>query len=74
MLDINGHELAAGDYAQLLVRIEEITPEGIRVRIANSEMELVVGFKNDEALGGHVADSELIFLSGKPEEPNEPHL
>ena len=67
MLDINGHELGVGDYAQLLVRVEEISDEGIRVRIANSEMELRVGFKNDEALGGLVADSELIFLASAAE-------
>jgi hypothetical protein len=34
MLDINGHPIAAGDYAQLLVRVEEIDQDGLRRRKA----------------------------------------
>jgi hypothetical protein len=71
MLDINGHPLGPGDYCQLLVRVEEITPEGIRVRVANSDFEMQVGFKQDEALGGAVADSELIFLANPKQSPAE---
>jgi hypothetical protein len=62
VLDINGKSLEVGDFGQLLVRVEEISPAGIRIRIANSTEQLLVGFKRDEALGGDVADSELIFL------------
>ena len=60
MLDINGQPLSTGDPVQLLCEVVSIDPEeGVRVRILNSEMELVVGCKHDEALGGWVADSEL---------------
>lgn len=60
MLDINGQPLAPGDPVQLLCEVVSVDPqEGVRVRILNSEMELVVGCKHDEALGGWVADSEL---------------
>lgn len=61
MNDTHGRELAAGDHALLLVHIEEIREDGIRVRIANSTMELLVGFRHDEVLG-QVADSELIVV------------
>jgi hypothetical protein len=60
MFDINGQPLAAGDPVQLLCEVVSVDQaEGVRVRILNSEMELVVGCKHDEALGGWVADSEL---------------
>jgi len=63
MRDINGQELVAGGAAQLLCEILEVAPdEGVRVRILNSEQELLIGCKYDEALGGHVADSELAVL------------
>ena len=58
--DINGQLLNQGDAVQLLCKIVSLDPaEGIRVRIMNSEMELLIGCKHDEALGGMVADSEL---------------
>jgi len=59
MLDINGQELRAGEPAQLLCEVVEITKAGIRVRVMNSTMELLVGASQDEVLGGLVADSEL---------------
>lgn len=59
MLDINGQELREGGLAMLLCEVLEIEPQGVRVRVMNSDMELGVGAKHDEVLGGMVADSEL---------------
>jgi hypothetical protein len=59
VLDINGQELREGAAASLLCEIVAIEPEGIRVRVMNSDMELLVGTHHDEVLGGLVADSEL---------------
>ena len=59
ILDINGQELREGDPASLLCQVVSIEPEGLAVRIMNSEMVLQVGVRQDEALGGLVADSEL---------------
>jgi hypothetical protein len=59
MLDINGREFHEGGAALLLCEVLAIEPEGVRVRIMNSDMELLVGVKHDEVLGGKVADSEL---------------
>ena len=60
MYDINGQPIAEGDTVQLLCKVVSADPrEGVRVRVMNSEMELVVGCKHDEALGGCIADSEL---------------
>jgi hypothetical protein len=59
ILDINGQELHEGDPVSLLCQITAIETEGIAVRIMNSEMVLQVGIRQDEALGGLVADSEL---------------
>ena len=64
MLDINGAALAEGDTAQLLCEIRQITGDGIVVRVMNSEMELLIGAKHDEVLGGMVADSELTLFEG----------
>lgn len=59
MFDINGQEFREQGGALLLCEVLEIVPEGVRVRILNSDMELLVGAKQDEVLGGLVADSEL---------------
>ena len=66
MLDINGQPLEEGGLALLLCEVVAIEPEGVRIRIMNSEMELGVGAKHDEVLGGMVADSELTAF--KPED------
>lgn len=58
-LDINGQEIREGGLALLLCEVVEIEPTVVRVRIMNSEIELGVGTKRDEVLGGQVADSEL---------------
>lgn len=70
MRDINGQPLNPGDIAQLMCEVTSVDPrEGVRVRILNSEMELVVGCKHDEALGGCIADSELVrFVEIEPRE------
>jgi hypothetical protein len=63
MLDINGLEVVEGSLGKLLCEILSVDPEeGVRVRILNSEMELLIGCKQDEALGGLVADSEFAML------------
>jgi hypothetical protein len=59
MLDVNGQELHERGAALLLCEVIAIEPEGVRIRIMNSDMELLVGVKRDEVLGGQVADSEL---------------
>lgn len=59
MKDINGLDLREGDDAQLLCKVIEIREEGVAIRIMNSEMTLFIGCKQDEVLGGTVADSEL---------------
>ena len=59
MLDINGQELREGGMALLLCEVLAIELDGVRIRVMNSEMELGVGAKHDEVLGGLVADSEL---------------
>ena len=71
MLDINGGELREGEAALLLCHVVSIDPEGIRVRIMNSDMELLVGTRHDEALGGEVADSELTAIAPEPETGTE---
>jgi hypothetical protein len=78
MLDINGQELVEGGMAMLLCEILEIEPGQVRIRIMNSDMELAVGAKQDEVLGGMVADSELTAFVEQPrvmarsEPENEP--
>jgi hypothetical protein len=62
MLDINGQELREGDDAQLLCQVVEVKEQMVVVRIMNSEMLLSIGAKQDEVLGGLVADSELTFF------------
>jgi hypothetical protein len=69
MLDINGQEFRKGGAALLLCEVLEVLDEGVRVRIMNSEIELLVGAKHDEVLGGQVADSELTaFVEQAPPE------
>jgi hypothetical protein len=57
--DINGGELRQGGMAMLLCEVLAIEDGGVRVRVMNSELEIVVGTKHDEVLDGMVADSEL---------------
>jgi hypothetical protein len=64
MLDVNGQELRDRDLVQLLCEVIEVDEsEGVRVRILNSEIELLIGCKRDEVLG-LVADSELVKFDG----------
>lgn len=64
MMDINGSELRPHDLAKLLVEIVGFVPggAGVIVRVLNSEEQLAVGARIDEALGGLVADSELTLF------------
>jgi len=60
MKDINGRELRAGGAAMLLCEVLAIDDaEGVRLRVMNSDLEILVRAKHDEVLGGFVADSEL---------------
>lgn len=70
--DCNGEELRPGGHASLLCEILEASPEIIRLRVMNSEMELAVGVSPDEVLG-LVADSELTAFFELPggDEPHE---
>jgi hypothetical protein len=72
MLDINGQELRKNGMALLLCEVLEIQPDQIHLRVMNSEMELAVGAKHDEVLGGLVADSELTAFVEAPPVPKEP--
>jgi hypothetical protein len=69
MLDINGQPIEEGRLALLLCEVLAIEPDGVRIRIMNSDMELSVGAKVDEVLGGMVADSELTAFVETPAEP-----
>lgn len=51
---------------QLLCQVLEAGPEGVLVRILNSDIELTVGVKHDEALGGLIADSEFAMIVYRP--------
>lgn len=63
MFDINGQEIVEGAAGSLLCEVVSVDPdEGIRVRLLNSELELLIGCRRDEALGGLVADSEFAVL------------
>lgn len=64
MLDINGQELREGALAMLLCQVLDIGEDSVRVRVLNSELEIDVGAKHDEVLGGLVADSELTAFEG----------
>jgi hypothetical protein len=57
--DINGGELREGGMAMLLCEVLAVDDSSVRVRVMNSELEILVGAKHDEVLGGLVADSEL---------------
>jgi hypothetical protein len=61
MKDVNGGELREGGMAMLLCEVMTIDePGGVLVRVMNSpELEIYVGAKHDEVLGGWIADSEL---------------
>lgn len=62
MLDINGIEITEGGAGQLLCEVLSVEEDGVHVRILNSETELLIGCKHDEALGGVIADSEFAML------------
>jgi hypothetical protein len=66
MLDLNGRQFREHGMALLLCEVLAIETEGVRVRILNSDLELLVGCKRDEVLG-EVADPELTVY--EPEEP-----
>jgi hypothetical protein len=66
MKDINGQELREGGAAMLLCEILSIDQDHIVLRVMNSDLEIAVGAKHDEVLGGLVADSELTAF----EDPN----
>ena len=66
MLDVNGQELREAGNASLLCEILSISETGVHVRILNSDMELWIGCKYDEVLGGMVADSELTAFVEDP--------
>lgn len=68
MLDINGQELDERDLVQLLCEVVSIDEEGIRVRILNSEQELLVSVQRDEVLGLH-ASPELTKFEGQTPAP-----
>jgi hypothetical protein len=59
MLDINGQELRDGAAALLLCEILSIGVDQVLLRVMNSDLQIAVGAKHDEVLGGLVADSEL---------------
>jgi len=64
MLDINGQELNEKDLVSVLCEVVEIEDSGVRVRILNSEQELMVSSFQDEVLGGLVVSSELTKFNG----------
>lgn len=66
MLDINGQELRQGGLASLLCEVLEVEADHVRIRVMNSDMEMAVGAKHDEVLGGMVADSELTAFMEEP--------
>jgi len=59
MKDINGGEIRQGGMAMLLCEVLAIDDAGVRVRVMNSDLEILVGTKHDEVLGGAIVDSEL---------------
>lgn len=59
MKDINGGELREGGMAMLLCEVLATNEDHVHVRVMNSDLEITVGVKYDEVLGGLVADSEL---------------
>jgi len=59
MKDVNGGDLRVGGMAMLLCEVQQIDADGVHLRVMNSELDVLVGFKHDEVLGGLVADSEL---------------
>jgi hypothetical protein len=73
VLDINGQPLTEGGLASLLCQIVEISGDGVRLRILNSDEELVVSARHDEVFGGLVADSELTaFIEAPAAAPSLP--
>jgi hypothetical protein len=67
--DINGGELRQGGIAMLLCEVLAIDESGVRVRVMNSELEILVGVKHDEVLSGAVADSELTAFELRADSP-----
>jgi hypothetical protein len=66
VLDVNGGQLREGGMAMLLCEVLAIENDGVRVRVMNSELEILVGTKHDEVFGGLVADSELTAFEPLP--------
>jgi hypothetical protein len=73
--DINGQRLEKGGMALLLVQVVDFSehdePRHVRIRVANSDLEMAVGARFDEALGGVVADSELTAFVETPAERDQ---
>jgi hypothetical protein len=65
--DINGQDIRKGDLVQLLCEVIAVEDAaGVHVRVMNSETEMLIGCKQDEVLGGAVADSELTGFEEAP--------
>jgi len=63
MHDIHGKSIEPGALAQLLCTVLSVDEEeGVKVRIYNSEEELLVSCSHDEVLGWRVAPELLIRL------------
>jgi hypothetical protein len=69
--DINGQELIEGGAALLLCEILSIGADGVVLRVMNSELEIAVGAKHDEVLGGLVAESELTAFIEQASAPDD---
>jgi len=69
MIDSNGQELKEGDLVAMVCEVVAVAGEdddnGIRIRILNSEQELLVTASHDE-VHGWVASSELMKLMLPP--------
>lgn len=66
MKDINGGELRERGMAMLLCEVVAIEEKCVHLRVMNSDLEIAVGAKHDEVLGGLVADSELTAFEPAP--------
>ena len=66
MLDINGQEIRKGALASLLCEVLDVQDDHVHLRVLNSDHELAVGARNDEAFGDLVADSELTAFLEEP--------
>lgn len=65
MLDSTGQNLEVGDTAQLLCEVTAIDEDGVRVRVLNSEQELLISIEpGDEIMAPHVSAelTKLVFV------------